>query len=407
MKRSTHLKCIPVLLLAGTAGAGLSTGGCSAASSLENAESNVSAALSGCDEFKGGAASVAHLSIDGDAKAFVTASANLVTLANTAEKDVLAACIGIATDLHVADTWTAKAPSPGAAPDAEVTEVCNQAANKITAILEVDASAMCTFVVSGGHCVVNETDQVNCESSCTTNTTCQPGDITTLCTAASLTGQCNGSCNAMATCEGTATTEAQCQGTCEGNCTGMCDADPCMERHCKGACAGTCTGDCQLAAASQVNCGVDVDCRGGCSVTYVAPACETTVTPPVCNVSQTCMASCKSNVEVTSKCTPAGVSLECSADVSSDVQALIDTVQKNMPAIVLLVNAQGALALDASSNVVTTGKVVVKNLTSLGGKAFACAGVAADADVSASASVNVSVSASSKVSGSCGGPTRS
>ncbi len=66
-----------------------------------------------------------------------------------------------------------------------------------------------------------------------------------------------------------------------------------------------------------------------------------------------------------------------------------------MPAIVLLVNAQGALALDASSNVVTTGKVVVKNLTSLGGKAFACAGVAADADVSASASVNVSVSASS------------
>jgi hypothetical protein len=408
MTRSKHLKYVPVVVLAASTGAiALSSGGCSAASSAENAVSNVSAALSGCSEFNGGPASVATLSIDGDTKAFVTASANLVVLANTAEKDVLAACIGMATDLHVTDTWTAKAPSAGAAPDAEVTEVCTQAANKITAVLAADASAMCTFVVSGGRCVVDETQQVQCESSCATNTTCQPGNITTLCSPASLTGECNGSCDAMATCEGTVTTQAQCQGACEGDCTGMCDADPCMERHCAGACAGTCTGDCQLAAATQVNCGANVNCRGGCSVTYVAPECETTVTPPACNVSETCMASCKSQVEVTSKCTPPGASLECSAEVSADVQAVIDTVQKNMPAIVLLVNAQGALALDACNNVVTTGKVVVKNLTSLGGKAFACAGAAADADVSASASVNVTVTASSQVSGSCGGPTRS
>jgi hypothetical protein len=408
MNHSRNRKYAPVFVLSGSAIAiALSSGGCSAANSAEEAVANAKAAVSGCDEFSGGAASVAKLSIDGDAKAFVTASANLVALANTAEKDVLAACIGIATDLHIADTWTAKAPHAGAAPDDEVTEVCTQVSNKITAVLAVDASAMCTFVVSGGHCIVDETEQVKCESSCSTNTTCQPGDITTLCTPASLTGECDGSCDAMATCEGSVTTQAQCQGACEGKCTGMCDADPCMERHCKGACAGTCTGDCQIAAAAQVNCGASVSCRGGCSVKYVAPECETTVTPPVCNVSQTCQASCKSNVEVTSKCTPPGASLECSADVSADVQAVIDTVQKNLPAIVLLVNAQGTLALDAANNVVTTGKVVVNNLTKLGGKAFACAGAAAEADVSASASVNVSVSASSKVSGSCGGPTRS
>jgi hypothetical protein len=142
-------------------------------------------------------------------------------------------------------------------------------------------------------------------------------------------------------------------------------------------------------------------------VTYVAPQCETTVTPPVCNVSQTCMSSCKSNVEVTSKCTPPGASLECGATVSTDVQAVIDTLGKNMPAILLLVNAQGTLALDASNEVVTTGKAVVHDVANLGGKAVACSAAAAEADVSASASVNVSVSMSSKVSGSCGGPTRS
>lgn len=140
-------------------------------------------------------------------------------------------------------------------------------------------------------------------------------------------------------------------------------------------------------------------------MTYKAPQCETTVTPPVCNVSEACKASCKSNVEVTSTCTPPGASLECNAGVSADVQALIDTVKKNLPAIILLVKARGQLVLDAASQVGTTGKVVVDNVTSLGGKSLACAGAAVESDVTASASLNVSVQASAKVSGACGGPT--
>ena len=203
MYHLTHRKYVTIFVLSGSSVAmALSSGGCSAVSSAENAAANVQAALSPCDEFKAGAASVATLSIDGDAKAFVTASANLVALVKAAEKDVLAACIGIATDLHVTDTWSAKAPSAGAAPDDEVTEVCTRAADKISAVLAADASAMCTFVVSGGRCVVDETEQVKCQSACTKNTICQPGDITKLCTPASLTGQCDGTCNAAATCEG-------------------------------------------------------------------------------------------------------------------------------------------------------------------------------------------------------------
>src|SRR5579872_2805462 len=194
----------------------LSNGGCSAAGSVEGTVKGIQVAVSGCDEFNGGASSVASLSIDGDAKAFVTASAHLVALARTTEKEVLDACIGIATDLGVPDTWTAKAPSGSSAPDDEVTEVCGQVASKVNAVLAVDAAAMCTLVVSGGHCIVDETSQVKCESACTTMTTCQPGDITTLCTPASLTGECDGTCNAAATCEGSVTTQAQCLGACEG-----------------------------------------------------------------------------------------------------------------------------------------------------------------------------------------------
>ena len=67
----------------------------------------------GCDEFSGGASSIASLSIDGDTKAFLTASANLVTVATSLETSVMNACIAIDTDLGVTDTWTAMASKPG------------------------------------------------------------------------------------------------------------------------------------------------------------------------------------------------------------------------------------------------------------------------------------------------------
>jgi hypothetical protein len=464
MIRRPYYKYTCALLAMGPAIAlGLASSGCTTA---DNAAANVQAALSGCSEFSGGPSSVAVLSISGDAKAFVTASANLVAVASASETAVLNACLGMAADLHITDTWTSMAPSPGGAPDAETKEVCTQVSNTITATLAANASAMCTLVISGGHCVVNETEQVTCESMCTSNTTCQPGNITTLCSPASLTGQCSGTCNAMATCEGSETTQAQCQGACEGDCTGMCGSDPCMATHCKDKCAGTCTGDCTLATDTTINCGASVNCRGGCSVTYTAPECETTVTPPVCNVSQACQSSCKSNAEVTSVCTPPGASLECNASASvtvtaaeealdaaleladsspldaspappdstvassdaslasldapantadasgavavpANLQALIGTVKTHMPAIILLVNTQANLFLDATNEVTTTGTTVVDNLTSQGGKALACATTAVSADVSASASMTVSVQASSNVSGACGGPTSS
>jgi hypothetical protein len=403
MIRHFHKSVMGALFGGAVVAMGAASGGCSAADAAKDAVHNVEQATNGCDEFDQGDSAVEGLSIDGDTKAFVEASANLVTVAQTAESNVLTACIAIDTDLGIPDTWSAM-KSDGGSSDAEVTEACTQAANKIKAVLQANASAACELVISRGYCTVDEQAQVDCESKCTNMTTCMPGDITTICSPAELTGECDGMCNANAFCEGSAQAVAQCEGKCEADCNGMCDNSPCQAHHCGGNCMGTCTGQCQLAAQAQVNCGAGVNCRGGCSVQYKAPACETTVTPPSCNVSQTCSASCTSKVEAKAKCTPPGASLECNGTVSADLQAVVDTVKKNLPNIILLVQTQGKLVLDAANQVVTTANVVGNELTTLSGQALACAGKAVKADTGAAASLNVSVQASASVSTSCGGP---
>jgi hypothetical protein len=402
MRNSNVRSYVPALLIAGSlVTVAVSSGGCTA---VGDAVSNVEQASSGCDEFNAGESSISKLSIDGDTRAFVTASANLVAVATSTEIEVLDACKAIDKDLKVPDTWSALAPDAGA-PDAETQEACGAAAKKIDAILTADAGAGCELVISGGHCTVDVEAQATCESTCTGMTSCTPGDITTECTPAEVTGECDGSCKANATCEGTVQTQAQCTGACEGECEGMCDATACHGRHCAGMCEGKCSGDCKLAADAQASCGANVNCRGGCSVAYKAPKCETTVTPPACKSSETCQASCKSNVEAKSECTPPGVSLECSATVSAEVQAVIDTVKANLPKIVLFVQSQSKIVLDAANQVVTTGKIVADHVTTLGGKEIACAGAAVQADANASVSLNASFKASGDVSKSCHGPS--
>jgi len=404
MRNSNIRTHIPGLLIAGSLVAFATySGGCS---SVKDAVSNVEQASSGCDELSAGEASISKLSIDGDTRAFVTASANLAAVATSTEIEVLNACKAIDKDLEVTDTWS-KLATDGGAPDAETSEACGAAAKKIKAILENDGGAGCELVISGGHCTVDVTAQASCEATCTGMTSCTPGDITTVCSPAEVTGECDGSCKADATCEGTVQTQAQCTGACEGECEGMCDATACHGTHCKGMCAGKCSGDCKVAANAEANCGANVNCRGGCTVAYKAPKCETTVTPPACKSSETCKASCTSNVEAKTTCTPPGVSLDCNADVSADVQKVIATVKANLPRIVLFVQSQSKIVLAAANQVVATGKIVANDVTTLGGKAIACAGAAAQADANASASLQVSFMASGSVSGSCGGPSGS
>jgi hypothetical protein len=439
MSNSKGFKYVSGLALGGVlVAAAIGSGGCSAANTIADA-------AKGCDEFSGGAQSVASLSIDSDTKAFVTAASDIVNLAGNVETAVLNSCIAIDKDMGVTDTWSAKTTT-----DDKVTEACNQASAKITAVLNAGASAniTCGLSVTGGQCTVDANVQATCQASCSGQASCTPPDVTVACDPGQLSGQCSGSCNASAYCEGSASVQAQCQGSCEadcsgtctpgslpsvsctgscaGNCTGTCDGStasgtsckgvckgkcdaactvtPGTPIHCEGSCKGTCSGSCKLDANANINCGANVSCKGGCSVQYTAPKCEGEIKPPSCQASASCQASCQSHAEINASCTPPSAKLECQGTVSADITTLTTTLQTNLPAILNAVQVQGPLFVKAVGHLADTGSTLVGNATSLSGKALACAGVAAQAAVSVKASVSVSVSASASVSGSAGGP---
>jgi hypothetical protein len=119
-------------------------------------------------------------------------------------------------------------------------------------------------------------------------------------------------------------------------------------------------------------------------------------------VDANCEASCQSSAEFTATCSPPTVTLQCEASASASITAIVATVQKNFPALILAAQTQGKLALDAATATAQAGVNVAGNLTSLGGKALACATAAAQATASASVSVNVSVMASASASASAG-----
>jgi hypothetical protein len=150
-----------------------------------------------------------------------------------------------------------------------------------------------------------------------------------------------------------------------------------------------------------MNCGVGVDCKGGCTATYTAPKCETELTAPVCTGDTNCQASCSARASANATCTQPTVVLIANVDATADIAKLKLTIETNLPKILLAAKAKGQLALRALQKVSTTGQAVVNAAGSLGGKEIACAGTAASASVKAAASMSVSVNASASVSSSC------
>ncbi len=400
---------------------------------------------SGCDEINGGASAVAQLDIDAKLKAFISATADLKTIADRIKVDVKAACIDMSTKLGATDTWTALGDGDDAISNAMKTGACDQANAKITAILSANSTANATLIVSGGQCTVDANLQAMCEASCKADVSCTEPDVTVRCDPGQLTGECSANCNASAYCEGSATVAANCQGTCEAECTGTCSgactgtvtggcsgtcegtcdgvatpaggmancAGTCEGKcstlaataSCKGKCAascnGKCTGNCKLDATAMVNCGAMVNCKGGCSVMYTAPKCETELTPPMCMGDASCQGSCSSRAEVNATCTPPTAEFIFTG-TSPDLDMLKAALEANMPKVWLAFKTEGPLAVKAAANVVTAGTAAAQAAGSFGGKAVACATASVTAAAKASASVNVSVQASASVSTSAG-----
>ncbi len=400
---------------------------------------------SGCDELNGGAEAVAKLDVDAKLKTFITATADLKTIADRIKADVKTACVGMSTSLGLMDTWTALGDSDDAISNPNKTGACDQASVKIQAIMAANPSANATLIVSGGQCTVDANLQAMCEATCKSDVMCTEPDITVRCEPGQLTGECSANCNANAFCEGSAMVaancmgacEAECQGTCNGsctgtitggcsgtcegkcdgvatpaggmaNCTGTCEGKcsmPAATASCRGKCAascnGKCTGNCKLDSTAMVNCGAMVNCKGGCSVMYTAPKCETELTPAMCSGDVSCQGSCTSRAEVNATCTPPSAQFIFTTS-SPDLDLLKAALEANMPKIWLAFKTEGPLAVKAAAHVVTAGTAAAQAAGSFGGKAVACATASVTAAASASASVNVSFQASASVSGSAG-----
>jgi hypothetical protein len=409
-------------------------------------KNDIQGAASGCDEFQSGGQAVAELNIDTKVRAFAQASSELRDLGNGIKADVKLACVNIAKDLGETDRWSGD-DADSALSNADKTGACDVAASRIDAIMTASIQSGASFAleVSGGQCAVDAEAQANCETACKTDVTCTEATMEVRCPPAELSVQCDAECKAEAVCQGHADAEANCMGKCEsecagtcsgelrgttvGGCTGMCEGKcdgavtpsggmancagtcegRCTQPHpaamchgkCASSCNGKCKGECKLDTAVSMNCGAGVSCKGGCTGTQTQPKCETELIAPVCTGDTNCQTSCSAQASAKVICTPLTVTLVFNVENTGDLTTLKTTIEANLPAILLTTKTKGPLAVRALEKVAATGRAVVDASGSLGGKAIACAGTAAEASIRASASMSASVSASASVSSSC------
>ncbi len=407
---------------------------------------DVNQATSGCDEFTTGGSAVGNLNLNATVKAFTQASSDLKIIGDGMRGDIKTACINIAKDLGEQDQWSGDDSDSSIAND-QKTGACDVAAAKIGAIMTAGASAGADFAleISGGECTIDADLQASCEATCKADQTCTEASTETRCTPAEVTGECDATCNALSVCEGRVDAAANCMGKCEsdcegtcagelngtteGGCAGMCEGtcdgvatpaggmasctgtcvgkctQPNPTSTCHGKCAsrcnGTCKGECALDENASLNCGATVNCKGGCSTTYVAPKCETELKPPVCTGDANCQASCAAEASAHEVCTGPSVTLVCNVNATADIPKLKATLEANLPNLLLAADTKGQLALRAIQKVAATGQAVVNASGNLSAKDVSCAGTAAAASVTAAASMSVSVSASTNVATTC------
>jgi hypothetical protein len=390
-----------------------------------SAAKNAQELAEGCDEFSQGPSAVASLKLDASVQGFVQAAADLKAQVDSINADVLAACSDIATQLGATNTWSALMGSD-AISNGQMTGACDQANVQINAIMSdptIKASAHVALTITPPVCTVTASVQASCEANCNVDASCTPGmiDVTARCDPGQLSVQCEGMCNASAVCEGSVEAAANCQGTCSatcnGQCTGTCTAEAgsqtmndaaCMGK-CSGTCTGTCTGECKIDANANVTCGANVSCRGGCTGTATAPKCEGEIKalPPECHADADCEASCQGQAQAAATCTEGKVTLAVDTSVDARLVTLKTALEANLPKLILAAESKGKLVADAIGNVANAGTALVAkvtaNVSTVGGKAVACAKAAGEASVNASASVSVSVHASASVEGSASG----
>jgi hypothetical protein len=406
------------VLAAAAIGVAAITNGCSATS---NPLGSVC-----CSAFKPGT-DMLGASFTGDANANAQLSVlaqgvgDLSAVAEGAVSDVQAACLAIAMDLG--DTNT---PPAGTEGTALMNFWCGEATTKIKAALSAGVTLNIAFDPPA--CSASISVQGDCQAHCNVNgmcniqanpPTCMGGQLEVSCMGSCMamgsasidcTGSCSGSCSGgcqasggsvdcQGKCDGTCTakagvgtgTGAQADGTCQGSCSGTCHITA-PNVKCSGTCSGSCSGNCMAGASGSVQ------CSGTCMGMATPISCKGGTLQGGCMVDAKCQANCNASASAKAECTPPSVTITASGTTTDSVNALITTLEKNLPNLLLVVKARGS----AFGSLITTvsGSVsgAVSGSLDVGGTAclvqITAAAVSAAQDFPVALSASVSVLAS-------------
>jgi modification target Cys-rich repeat protein len=341
---------------------------------------------------------------------FVETSNALVVAANSIDRDMQEACIGMAEDLGLPNS--AYAPLPGTENNAgaKAKAACTAVNAEIQRILKEDVptTAKLTIVYTPAVCTIDLEAQTKCIEECepktvtVTDITCEPGHFYGNCSAmctGSCTGGCDGQCSAS--CNGS------CSGVCKGNCKGTC-ATMAADGSCNGMCNGTCNGSCSARCQGTCSGSCGGTCTGGCS-----GECTAWVQPPQCTQSQRqvtvndCHTTCESKARFEAVCT--NPSVYVTFDVTphkTSVDKLVVAVTNHYAQVLKVLARTGTTIGDSVSGFATALDGATTYASQLGLQAGACladAGLAvgkAVTQVNVSATFSVSISASVTASGS-------
>ncbi|MGH7282475.1 MAG: hypothetical protein ACRELY_13190 [Polyangiaceae bacterium] len=364
-------------------------------------------------------------SISGQIHAFAQATGDLSALAGTAMADVTGACMNMAVDLG-ADANDAAAN--GKTGGDLLTFWCDKASASITASITASVSGSISLSITPPVCEVSVTAQAKCQGSCDVSGKCDVQANPPTCTGGQVELSCSGTCTGSAsasidcsgtcsgTCDGSCTAQGgvNCQGKCDGQCSVATDAGGKCNGMCNGTCSvvapgvtcsGTCSGKCE-ATCSPPQGQASVNCSAGCSTKGTPISCKGGTLSGGCKVDANCQANCNASAQAKASCSPPEVSITASVKAGADAQfaVLVNTLKTNLPALLLVIQAQAKAITGDFTAVVSAGGTI----TTSGGldvKSTACLVDMVAAVGDAAKNFTTTLNESVKVSTAVGGPT--
>ena len=369
---------------------------------------------------------ICDTSLTANIDATLEAAKLLETRSKMIEADVAAACAAIAEDL-----------GEEGFNDKSVEEACQAADRGIAAHLDVGIEI--ELIATPPRCHIDAQARVDCEAGCQIDIECTEPELHVRCEEGKFAvecdvdceanveayceleadfvaecqgscegyceggceGSCNGSCDGRCNgeCEGSTDGDGRCDGICQGTCEGSCSGS------CSGSCAGSCEGSCRVEANAKAECGAEANfyCRGGCTKEISPPRCEGSFEPPRCEGSADCHASCEAQASFAAECTEGELHVNIRAHAEG-AEDLVDTLEANLPKILLVVDGYGELFKDAGAFVRSVERLAAGlkdnllcaavKLEALGNAVASTAAAAASVSVTVEFSACVSASAS-------------